>query len=244
MVKYSLTSKESDALEMAWKFLDVFNRNYIFVTQYRMHLIEILSKRYTPEQFLLYEGIINKLFWNLRHEVAKLWVHKPESREQFDQLLYFDELPTSLTQCYVRPYRENGELEQLLQQNSIVLNTYGSHYRSFINKLLIVDPVAQQVWFKPMEGSAEIFSKNHFNLYTMSLLFHRTLYDEFMKDPYGCRDMELTLPEYYFEFDYGFPNLNCCQFAIGREKDRMRRIQKMYYCTSPKKDTNWHRIIF
>ena len=63
-----------------------------------------------------------------------------------------------------------------------------------------------------------------------------------MKNPYSIKNYKFNLPEYYYEYDYGFPNLNFCVYSFGSKKNRMDRIEKMYYFY-PSKSKYWFKII-
>ena len=85
--------------------------------------------------------------------------------------------------------------------------------------------------------------KNYFNLYTTYILNDRKLYENIMKDPYSLKKKKIKIPEYYYEPDYAFPNLNYCVYKFGSKKDRMNRILKMYYVRDINPEKNWYRII-
>jgi hypothetical protein len=84
---------------------------------------------------------------------------------------------------------------------------------------------------KDMEGSSPIFSKNYFNLLSVRIFTDRTLYEKVMKTPFYIVNNDITLPEFYFQYDYPFPNLNLCEwnFIESTSKTRMERIYRMYF---------------
>ena len=92
-----------------------------------------------------------------------------------------------------------------------------------------------------MENSSHIFDKNYFNLLTMYILKNKQLYDQVMENPSIIKTMTLKLPEYYYQYDYGFPNLNYCVYEFGTEEQRKERIYKMYYADDAEK--NWFKLI-
>lgn len=75
---HSFTESEK---ENAWIFLEnftcinglekdwwVWNNDEIFAPyHYRIHIIDKIRKKYTPEEFYQYEKIINSMYWNLRN---------------------------------------------------------------------------------------------------------------------------------------------------------------------------------
>ena len=77
----------------------------------------------------------------------------------------------------------------------------------------------------------------------MSILFDREAYEKTLKNPYDLKRFKFNLPEYYFQLDYGFPNLNFCTYWFGTEKERKDRIQKMYYYNGKPKEKYWFKLL-
>ena len=210
-MKYLLNDNEIKQLDAVWKFIGIFSKPYIFVSKYREHLMKQVRRRYTAEQFYEYEKIVNKLFWNLRWAVFPLFLNGNDK-----------ELPKSLLCCETVEYDGVEDLENKLRGIYEHLDVY---YRSFINKLIIIDSVNNKIHYKKMDGSSGIFAKNLFNTYCMTVLFDRELYERVMRDPTS----KVDLPEYYYQGDYGFPNVNCCVYEFGDDILRINRVKKMYY---------------
>ena len=124
-----------------------------------------------------------------------------------------------------------------IKRNKIFETTY---YRSFINKILIHDKTTDRIITKPMEGSSDIFAKNNFNLETMTILNDKNLYEKIMSNPLSLRNHDIQVPEYYFQLDYPFPNLNFMTYSFGNKEERINRINKMYYCDDCK---NWYKLL-
>jgi len=92
-----------------------------------------------------------------------------------------------------------------------------------------------------MEGSSYIFNKNLFNLITWNIFTDKNVYNKIIKDPYSLKKMNIDLPLYYHQFDYGFPNLNFCLYNFGTDGDIKNRIDKMYY--KNKHGKFWFKLI-
>jgi len=105
----------------------------------------------------------------------------------------------------------------------------------------MIDDPNKIVYLKKIEGSSEIFGKNYFNLLCATILSDRNLYEEIMKDPYTIKDRKFTLPEFYYEHDYAYPNMNYCAYQIGTTKQKMDKILRMYYAKNA--EQNWFKII-
>jgi hypothetical protein len=214
-IKYPLTAAEIQDLDRVWKFIKVFTKPYIYVTEYRNYLIKKLSSKYTPEQFFYLESVANKLFWNLRYRLA--------SGKRVDSY------------CTKIPYTGPADLDKKLAGLDLYDTNY---YRSFINKLVIVDKKDSVIYTKRMEGSSDIFVKNDFNTTVWNNFCNKLLYERAMRDPYKADN---SVNVYYHQYDYGFPNLNMCIYQAGSDTDRFDRVKKMYYQDGVAK--YWFQII-
>ena len=115
-------------------------------------------------------------------------------------------------------------------------------YRSFINKLILIADIDDKYYFKVMEGSADIFNKNKFNLLTAKVFFDRNLYESVMGDVIAINSIKD--PEYYHQYDYPFPNLNYGKPFIYSDIFRLKRINNMYFDKSIlKSESNWFKLI-
>lgn len=242
-IKYPLSDEELQLYDNVWDFLEIFKMNYIFASDFRKHIIDKVREGYDPEEFLKMENLLDKLFWNLRYVLGTLMINPDiDSNNKLKESMV-SQLPTSLTLCEKIPY-SNSKLPDLLNDNFIIRDERYSHYRSFINKLIIVDSKKKVVWMKNMEGSSDIFAKNNFNLYTITILFNRQQYEKFMQDPITSIKNKVKLAEYYFQHDYPFPNLNFCDYSINNEDVKLDRINKMYFNKTGCKEEYWYKIIY
>ena len=182
-LKYPLTDEERSQVEKVWDFARVFIQPYIFISDYRENVIREIRAKYTPEQFYQYENILNKMFWNLRWLLFPLWLDPNMSEDKYYKYIetYGDhkKIPYSLLLCNFESYEDNDDLKSKLKKNPIFESTY---YRSFINKLVMIDQKNKLIVTKPIEGSSDIFAKNYFNLMTMTILFNKDMYEEYMKN--------------------------------------------------------------
>lgn len=220
--KYPLSSNEINQLGAVWKFIKVFNKPFLYLTDYRNYLIKKINKMYTLEEFYLYESIANKLLWNLRYILLNQFNVK--SMEE-------------ISKCKQIKYKNSSDLDEKIKRIDSYL---GNYYRSFINKLIIVDQSNHIIHYKKMEGSSNIFQKNEFNLLSMYIFMNRKLYEKIIYDPNEYKKIMNELPEYYYQYDYAFPNINLCCYKIGIDDSRKYRIKKMYYDKNPE---IWVKII-
>jgi len=269
ILKYPLTDSEYNNINNVWDFVKIFGKKFISLSYFREYVIK-KTKKYTIEEFYLYESILNKMFWNLRWLSFPLWHGDaylsqndiPErikvsrrdnghsvSEEEYTNFVKnnynnFTEIPNSLLLCKKEKYTDKNLKNKLYNNNVLMQDNY---YRSFINKLIIIDKKNKLLISKPLEGSSEIFSKNYFNLLTITILLKKKLYEKIMKYPYSVKYQKFIrklLDSHYYQLDYGFPNLNYCVYTFGNKKDRMTRIKKMYYLYPLKKIKKQARMWF
>ena len=252
ILKYSLTKDEYHNIEKAWKFLKIFKKKFMLLSDFRKYVIK-KARIYTIEEFYLYESILNKLFWNLRWLLFPLWYDDSSysmSEEKYNNFIKknynnFMKIPNNLLLCKVEKYTDDNDLKNKLYNNDVLMKD--NYYRSFINKLIIIDKKNKLLISKPIEGSSTIFSKNYFNLLTATILFNRKLYEKIMKYPYSVKYQKFIrklLDSHYFQLDYAFPNLNYCVYTFGTKEDRIDRIKKMYYSHSPRQQARmWSELI-
>ncbi len=198
-LSHPLDPSERIIIDDVWEFIKCFQHNFIFVSDYRDDVITKVQNRYTPQQFLQYESIANKLYWNLRDHL------QPPTDTIIEPIAYTD-------------------LDDAIKESKVLNHTY---YRSFINKIVIADETNSLLYTKRMEGSSDIFANNDFNLCTLTILFDRSTYEQVMLDSLDANTIEL--PEHYLEYDYAFPNINTMVYTIGSKKQRLDRIRKMYF---------------
>lgn len=245
LLKYPLTDYEYNIIDDVWNFIKIFDKQFIFISDYRKYIINNIRKKYTPEEFFLFESIANKLFWNLRWLLFPLW-HIPNiTKKEYERFVKnnydnYENIPYSLLLCKYEKFKDERDLDNKLSKNPIFKSTY---YRSFINKLIIIDRKNNIIITKEFEGSSDIFSKNYFNLLTMIIFFNRILYEKIMKNPYSIKNKKIKLSKYYYQYDYGFPNLNYCTYTFGTHEDKMERIKKMYYSSKPRKARFWFKLL-
>jgi len=244
--KYPLNKSEYNKVEEVWQFLEHFNDGYELLSEYRHNVITKIRKLYTSNEFLEYEDILNKMYWNLRWVIYPIWMNMNISRDEYYQFIKNNYegnkfIPSCLTMCEEDTFVDDYDLYDKLHNNAIYENSY---YRSFINKLILVDYDEKKIITKQMEGSADIFRKNYFNLYTFKILFDRDLYEKIMSDPYNIVKMKIDMPKFYYQYDYGFPNLSSATYMYGGKDYRLNRINKMYYYNNlNKKEKYWFKII-
>nr|QBK88803.1 MAG: hypothetical protein LCMiAC01_04850 [Mimivirus LCMiAC01] len=249
-LKYPLTDNEYKNINNVWKFLKIFKKKYLFLANYRKYVINNIRNTYTIDEFYMYESILNKIFWNLRWLVFPLVHNINLSESEYQKIIMnnYDNatsIPQSLLLCKFEKYKNDDDLENKLYSNDVY--TSGNYYRSFINKLIIIDKKNKILISKPLEGSSNIFAKNYFNLLTITILFNKKLYKKIMTGPYLLRYRKFInklFDGYYYQFDYGFPNLNYCVYTFGTKEDRINRIRKMYYNYHPNVQSRmWSRLI-
>lgn len=201
--------------DKVWELLRIFSKPYVSLTVYRNYLIKKVSRKFTIDEFYECEKTIDEMFWDLRKKI--------------------DKNNYSNKKCFIQTYDNSEDLDNKIHG---IIDDIGLFYRSFINKLIIVDKENRKIYYKKMNSSSYIFEKNQFDLLTLTILFNRRLYEGVMSNNINIKDIEL--PQYYYQLDYCFPNVNCCKYNIGSKEDWINRISKMYYSNDSK---NWFKLI-
>jgi len=245
-LKYKFDNEELKLIDKTWDFLRLFHKKFVFVSDTRKHMIKVIRKKYTINEFFKLETIANKLLWNLRWIIFPFWKDPKITKDTYYEIISKDyngvnELPKYLTLCNSIKYKNKDDLKKKI--NMLKIKFAGHYYRSFINKMIIVDKNNNMIYFKPIEGSSSIFEKNYFNLFSSQLMMDRNLYEMVMKNPFIVKKLNIKMAEYYQQFDYPFPNLNFCKYMIGNDNDRLNRIKKMYYYDDPK-EKYWFKLIY
>lgn len=233
-LKYPLSEDEISILPKVWEFYLKFINNDILLNNYRKYTIKLISSEYSSNDFLRYEAVIDKLYWNLQHELAKIWIN--------DENLI--QIPYSLVLSNKTSYSSEKELGELINEKQLKT----TYYRSFVNKLIIVDRKKKIIHAKKQESSIGMFNKNYFNLLGSQIMSSKQLYEKIIQEPNLIKTMKIPLPKYYHEIDYGFPNFSFCEYNINDVNDndgrqtRLDRIIKMYY-SGKDSEKNWFKLL-
>jgi len=247
LLKYPLNKGEIAIIDDVWKFIGNFGKQSPFKTYIREYMIDTIRDKYSPHEFYLYEKVANKLFWNLRWLLFPLWLKPTMNKSEYRIFIntsynFYKRIPPALTMCTVDNYEKyvdkNNNFD--IKKHNIYKSTY---YRSFINKLVIIDSKNHKIYTKKQEGSSSIFSENLFNLMTMTIFLNKKMYKYITHNPLLIKSINIQFPKYYDQQDYSFPNLNLCVYKFGTKKDRLDRINKMYYNKDGNKSKYWFRLI-
>ena len=219
---YQFNKIELDHLIKAWNFFMEFRKVNLTLHQYRRELIQNISLKYKPEEFLFYEGIVDKLYWNLQSRLAKIWLNDP----------YLDSIPYSLSLTKAEPYLNQSQYDYIVNES-----LKRDFYRSFINKLIVDDRTRHIIYTKDQEGSSTIMGKNYFNLLGSAIMSSIQLYERILHEPHLIIATNIPLPMYYHQLDYGFPNFSLIKPNVGSANWRKKKINYMYY--DENSENNW-----
>jgi hypothetical protein len=235
LLKYPLTDNEIANIDKVWEFIYNFKLSYPSISTYRKNIIKTVKNKYTPEEFNIYETAAEKMFWNLRFIISPLWLDSKINEHTYEEeYTKLQTIPKSL--LLYNSYNYEGKKD--LYNKVSLCKQKKAYYRSYINKMCIVRE--NTLIYKQIEGSSDIFSKNYFNLYSTTIFMNKQLYESIIKNPFIIKNKKINLPEFYFQFDYAFPNFNYCVLSTNKNK-KLKRINKMYY--SNKAEKNWFKFI-
>jgi len=219
ILKYPLTYKEYEHIDNVWKFISYFNNSYITLSEYRKYIIKKIRKKYDIDTFYLYESILNKLIWNLKYLISPFF----KNSKNMNNILNYTDL-----------HNLNYNINKILKNQL--------YYRSFVNKLIIINDINNQIIINPIHNSSLIFNNNNLNEIISFVIQNRKIYESIILNPSLINNKNIIqIPEFYFQFDYGLPNINYSIYHFGSIEYRKKRINKMYFSTNPEK--YWYKII-
>ena len=216
-LKYPLSNKEYDDIDKVWEFINRFNQKYTFLSDYRENIIKEISYNYSVNEFYRYESIASKLVWNLK--------------------TIMDSINKISTGCSHKKFSSDEEKDAII--NIFLKNN--TYYRSGINKAVIVDSRHHKIITRPTEGSSNILSSNKNNAQIGKIFQKRKKYEKIMSDPYNYNYDKIKIPEFYYEFDYAYPNLNLSVYKVDSKINQIKRIKDMYFIENCER--NWFRIL-
>ena len=205
-LSYPLNETEYDKINSIWHFIDLFMKPIINVSKYRRYIIKAIREIYDAGTFYELECASEKIIWNL---INKLKTSKCDTH------IYSTEFSPNSIELVIENYYDDNA------------------YRSCINKLILISDVNNEIYYRKMEGTADLFMDNIFNSKLCMALSDRQLYEKIMESQIAFND--LKTPEYYLCGDYAFPNLNFAKPFIQSEKFRKMKINKLFYSD----ENNW-----
>ena len=126
-LSYPLTNKEYNMIDKVWDFLSIFNKNTIYLTDYRKNVINEIRRNYKISDFYRYEKIANKMFWNIRQLAYPFFQDNSINK-------YKDgNIPNELLNNHIEYYDTKKDMKMKI--NNLLKEEH--YYRSFINKILL-----------------------------------------------------------------------------------------------------------
>lgn len=247
--KFILTEEEQKYIDKVWNFINKFKNIYLNVTEERQKKIKKIRNEYKPEEFYKNEKIANKIFWNIREIMHKYYDYhnyKNNKNKDIEDLKNIKKRERRMGIMEKKKYKNREELKRIVYDKSFLEKNY---YRSFINKLIIVNKENKKVYKKEMEGTINFLIENEFNLITTIIFFNREIYENIIKKILSNNNKEIereinkiikNKPQFYYQLDYFFPNINYCCYSTGDKNEWIKRIKKYYYNEN---DNEWFNII-
>ena len=207
---FPLSPHELTTLDDTWIFLSHFRQSASTRAEYRHNIINTITRIYTPQQFLLQELILEKLYWNLFHIL--------ETNLKFHPTMHIK---------HIHSHNLSSQKDKILKRSPISESSLRKAYVYKNNKHTIyykynypndMDLLIASIMINRSLYETIIMNKSHITL---------TYLDELNLEPYNN----------IIEFDYPFPNLNTLKpFSYTRD-ERINNIYKMYY--SDNSIINW-----
>jgi len=213
-ITHSLTNEEIENLDKVWEFIECFNYPKINLHKFRKQVISKIRSKYSLHEFLVYEKVIEKLLFNLKDR-------------------YFDQNKDIYTKIKIIELNKEDNLNKKIREFSA--NCQICLLRSFINKNFYFNYSNNKLYFTPTKGSSDILEESRLDSILNTVMYNRESYEMFMLDN-SLNDID----QFYYSFDYPFPNIFTDKFNIINDKDREIRIDKLYFSGGEKM---WFKLI-
>lgn len=200
---HSLSKEEIFLIDKVWIFIGEFKEVSLTKSIYIHNIIQKIKSIYTPVDFLIYETIAEKLYWNLFNVIVdKIYVydtirenHKINKSQTLHKLLK-DSLigKSSLRKAYVYNKKHHSYMYKYNYPNDL--------------DLLLFSIMVNRSTYETIMSNSDITLDEINNL---------------IPNPYNST----------IEFDYPFPNLNTIKPFSYSIKERIANINNLYYSNNP-----------
>ena len=111
----------------------------------------------------------------------------------------------------------------IISSNQIVLD----QVHSYTHNLLLFDSKSNSLFLNNKIGSTILLRK------ILSVFKNREDYNKLMKNSNYLKELE-PLPEYYYSYDYPFPNVNLFFYNQNNKEVWLKNIKRLYYSNDDK----------
>lgn len=200
---FPLTSDELKLIDNVWRFMGIFRRTTISKNQYREQLKNEIKSKYNLDEFLKYEKIVEKLYWNLFDVII--------SYIKFDDTLKIHSIDTN-------KINSNNSIEKkILKRSTIGETTVKKSYIVKNNKIIYK-------YNYPNDLDLLLFS------IMINRSLYETIMSEPTKITLDYLNDLITEPyDNLIEFDYGYPNFNTIKPFVYSEEQRKNNIINELY---------------
>lgn len=185
---------------------------------YRIHIIDTIRKKYTPEEFYQHERVINFLYWNLKQKI-KNYVHDDRTI-----LCGSERCEAFIKKCNLSPEFTVIDSPPLEENHSSTVNSY-TQFNEILGKWYILKKIC------------------FLDELCMNIMMNRDLYEKIVSNPQNIESFNQTdsnFLELHYHKNYPFPNVNPMFFNMNDKKYWLDKINKMYYTED---DKYWYNLI-
>lgn len=170
--KYKLTPNEINSIDKYWKFIQEFNMDKSILSDYRKKIVNKIQNKYTLEEFIFYERILEKLLFNLQNVL-------------------------NIKNTYNIIESGNDEKYSI---NQYLATSNKCFYRSFMNKCFLVNN--NKILITDTIGSAGDLVKNNYHGILDKIMFNRNLYEKVYLNPTYINSIEPSYLYYNFDYPF------------------------------------------
>lgn len=203
IIMYPLEADELSLIDKLWDFLTIFRKTYLTKSSYMNNIAKIIQKIYIPQDFLLYEKLAEKLYWNLVFVMIDKLNIKSTIRKK-KTINKIDIKNKILQKSISRTIGETTINKTFVATNKAIYYKY--EYPNDLDKLMYSVMINRSLYETIMS-----------NIDKISLQY--------------LSELEIEPYNNFIEFDYGFPNLNTIRPFAYTDNVRLENITKMYWNT-------------
>jgi predicted transcriptional regulator len=204
---HPLIREELILIDKVWNFINDFKEETLTKSEYVNKIINKIKSIYSPIDFLVYELIVEKIYWNL-FDVIVSKIH------------VYDHIKEHVNKDTVE--NEKKYIIRKLLKKSLI-------GKSSLRKAFIYSKKHNSFMYK-------YNYPNDLDLLLFSIMANRSTYETIMSNEnitlYEINSLVVDSYNSVIEFDYPFPNFNTIKPFTSSMKERMHNIKEMYFYTN------------
>jgi hypothetical protein len=199
---FTFENHELNLIDDVWDFISVFRTAKLTRVAYRHDIIKIIQQKYTVNNFLLLELLLEKLYWNLFRII--------ENKLKFEMTMYKKSIDKEEIIMHKNKILKKSNIKESSVRKAYIYNDkkhiiyYKYNYPNDID-LLLASIMINRSLYETIIINNDKISLDYLNNFGIEPYFN------------------------IVEFDYPFPNFNTLAPFVYSKEQRIININKMYY---------------